>query len=245
LISRCDWDISKIHVTLDSHHVIDVGHPTFWLDIVGNHPKPFTVITFEDYENKVWLPYSRDLIPRMREYLKKLGKMPVWPEHCLIGTPGHNVEPKLLSVLQKWTRSEFSPVNFVWKGLNPYTEHYGAIEAEVPDEEDSHTLLDIELLEELRKADRVIVGGQASSHCVLTTMNQIVKHIGTEYLSKFILLTDCMSPVGALPGADFPAIASAWQKEMGKTGMKLATSVEMSEHWTDVNYGFRQFTVSH
>jgi nicotinamidase-related amidase len=76
----------------------------------------------------------------------------------------------------------------------------------------------------MQKADQVVVAGEASSHCVLSTVNQIAENIGEEHIKKFVLLTDCMSPVGALPGADFPAIAAEWMKNMEKKGMKLATS---------------------
>lgn len=40
-------------------------------------------------------------------------------------------------------------------------------------------------------------------------------------------MTDGMSPVGAVPGVDFPAIAKAWLADMkSKYGMTLTTTTE-------------------
>jgi len=43
--------ITDIHVTLDSHHLIDIAHPTFWRDTNGAAPKPFTIITAQDVKD--------------------------------------------------------------------------------------------------------------------------------------------------------------------------------------------------
>lgn len=230
MIGRIGKKLSDIHVTLDSHRVIDVGHPGFWRDQNGTNPAPFTMIKSDDVANGIWSPRDPQLVPRMLSYANELEKngqynIMVWPEHCLIGSPGHNVQPDLLATLQAWERSEYASINYVTKGTNIYTEHYGALQAEVPDPQDPDTSLNTGLLQMMQLADVIVVAGEASSHCVLSTVNQIADNIGAEHIKKFVLLTDCMSPVGALPGVDFPAIAKAWMVEMEKKGMKLATSV--------------------
>jgi nicotinamidase-related amidase len=228
-VTRVGKKLTDIHVTLDSHRVIDVGHPGFWRDQNGKSPNPFTMIMPDDIANGICSPRDPSLIPRMLAYSRELASkgqynIMVWPEHCLIGSPGHNVQPDLLTALQEWERSEYASINYITKGTNIYTEHYGALQAEVPDPLDPDTSLNTSLLQMMQKADQVVVAGEASSHCVLSTVNQIAENIGEEHIKKFVLLTDCMSPVGALPGADFPAIAAEWMKNMEKKGMKLATS---------------------
>ncbi len=44
LVTRVGHKFEDIHVTLDSHHTIDVGHPGMWRDRDGNLPNPFTMI---------------------------------------------------------------------------------------------------------------------------------------------------------------------------------------------------------
>jgi nicotinamidase-related amidase len=159
--------------------------------------------------------------------LEKGGKYPlmIWPEHCVIGTPGHNIQATILAALQKWERDYFATVNFVTKGTNTFVEHYGALLAEVPLASDPTTGLRTDVLDALAAADVVGLAGEASSHCDKETITQIADHIGEKHIKKFHILTDCMSPVAAVPGGpDFPAIAAAWLKDMEARGMTLTTS---------------------
>lgn len=232
MIGRLSRKIDDIHVTLDSHRVIDVGHPGFWRDEDGNHPAPFTMISADDLENNIWTPRNPGLRSRMLDYvctLEKQGNYPlmVWPEHCLIGTPGHSVQEELMEALQKWERGQYANVDYVVKGANPFTEHYGALMAEVIDPSDPTTGLNTTLLNILGEADIVAIAGEALSHCVMSTVNQIADNIGDEHVKKFHILTDCSSPIPQVgDGPDFPVIAEAWLQEMKQRGMTLVTSEE-------------------
>ena len=230
MIGRIGRKLDDIHVTLDSHRKIDVGHPGMWKNADGKSPAPFTIISADDLRNGIWAPrnpaFARHFITSV-EALEKGGKYPlmVWPEHCLIGTPGHNVQADLMAALLQWEHEMFANVDFVTKGSNAFVEHYGALMAEVPFSKDPSTLLNTAFLQMLSEADIIAVAGEASSHCVKETVTQIADNIGEEHIKKFHLLMDCMSPVPAIPGGpDFPAIAQAWMETMQKRGMTLTTS---------------------
>jgi nicotinamidase/pyrazinamidase len=97
----------------------------------------------------------------------------------------------------------------------------------VPDPDDPGSQLNTDFLSMMADADIIAVAGEASSHCVLSTIRQIVENIGAEHLKKFHILTDGMSSIGANPGApDFPAITKAFFAEMERKGMKLTTCAE-------------------
>jgi nicotinamidase-related amidase len=232
LIDRVGKKFTDIHVTLDSHRLLDIAHPAWWVDQRGNNPAPFTIISVDDVANSIWLPRNPRFKERSLAYVKALaqgGKYPlcIWPPHCLIGTWGHNVQEDLNLALQRWSEKEFAMVDYVTKGSNPWTEHYGALMAEVPDPEDPTTMINRDFLEMLEAADIVVVAGEALSHCEKETVSQIADNIGEEHIKKFIILTDCSSPVSAVPnGPDFPAIANAWLVEMERKGMRLMTSEE-------------------
>lgn len=232
LINRVGYKLADIHVTLDSHRLIDIAHPTMWMDQDGNQPAQFTIITADDVENGIWVPRRQALRQRSLEYVRQLeagGKYPlcIWPAHCLIGTQGHNVQEDLDAALQRWSDKEFAMVDYVTKGSNSWTEHYGALMAEVPDPTDPGTAFNTDFLQILAEADIVAVAGEALSHCVKETVNQITNNIGEEHIKKFHILTDCTSPVAAVPGGpDFPQIAEDWLKEMEARGMQLRTSVD-------------------
>jgi nicotinamidase-related amidase len=201
-----------------------------WRNKDGDRPAPFTVITVDDIENDIWTPRNPVYRTRMLDYARELesgGNYPlmVWPEHCIIGTPGHNVQENLMKALKGWERREFANIDFVTKGTNTFTEHYGALQAEVPDPSDPGTGLNTKFLDVLSDADMVVVAGEALSHCVKSTVTQIADNIGEEHVKKFHILTDCSSPVPKVgDGPDFPAIAADWLKEMEGRGMKLTTS---------------------
>jgi nicotinamidase/pyrazinamidase len=232
MIDRVGNKFEDIHVTLDSHRVIDVGHPDMWRNERGEQPAPFTIISADDINNGIWTPRNPNFRKRMHEYAVALeggGKYPliVWPVHCIIGSPGHNIQSDLFAALQKWERSEFANVDYVTKGTNTFTEHYGALMAEVPDPSDPSTQLNTDFLRVFDDADIVGVAGEALSHCLKETVTQIADNIGEDHLGKFRILTDCSSPVPQTGnGPDFPAIAQAWLVEMQQRGMKLTTSVE-------------------
>ena len=230
MIRRIGHKLEDIHVTLDSHHIIDVGHPGMWRNSRGDSPAPFTIISADDIRNGIWSPRDPSLRKRMLDYtetLEKQGNYPlmVWTEHCLISTPGHSVHAELMSALKEWSRKHHANVDYVVKGTNPFTEHYGALMAEVPDPADPATGLNTDLLNILAEADIVPIAGEALSHCVMSTVTQIADNLGDEHAKKFRILTDCSSPVPKIGnGPDFPAIADAWLKDMEKRGMTLTTS---------------------
>ena len=226
-INRMKSKITDIHVTLDSHHKVDIAHPIFWRDSNGNHPTPFTTISVTDVERGVWTPTKTNLFKRAFEYVKSLEankrySLMIWPEHCLIGGWGHNVVPELHEALKNWEQ-EFAVVNYITKGSNIFTEHYSAIKAEVPDPTDPSTQLNADFISTLENdADIVVVAGEASSHCVANTVRDIADSFqNQQYLSKIVLLTDAMSPVGIAQAA-----ADKFMDDMKIRGVQMATTAD-------------------
>jgi nicotinamidase-related amidase len=233
MIDRIGDKISQIQVTLDCHYEVDVAHPPFWINSKGENPAPFTIITSDDVRNGVWKPFMPSLNDRMIKYVEALeaqGNFPlcIWPPHCLIGTAGNNVYAPLAASLKKWQTNRPWNVNYVSKGSNPYTEHYGAIEAEVPDPADPMTQINTPLIQNLISADTILVAGEALSHCLKTTVEQIADKFGDDsYIKKLVLLTDATSSVAAIPNVvDFPAIGQQFITDMVARGMRVSTTTE-------------------
>jgi nicotinamidase-related amidase len=233
LIDRMGSGISDIDVTLDTHHALDIAHAAWWQNREGVSPPPFTLITAETVEGGAWRPRNPAWHERSLQYVRQLAAnrryaLMIWPTHCLLGSPGHAVQPELLAALRRWEETGQRQVNFVIKGMNPFTEHYSAIAAEVPDAGDPGTMLNLGLIERLRESEAVLVAGEALSHCVKATVSDIADHIGAAHVGKFVLLTDCSSPVPAAPGGpDFPALGRAFVAAMVARGMRVADSLEV------------------
>jgi len=67
---------------------------------------------------------------------------------------------------------------------------YSALKAEVEDPKDPRTALNEELLVKLKIADRVIICGQALSHCVNYTVRDILNFWHHDLVSKLVLVED-------------------------------------------------------
>ena len=200
LIRAAGAALTDITITLDSHHHVDIAHPTFWQEADGGGVTPFTQITAAQVRAGAYRPRDPAALPRTLAYLDELESrgrytLMVWPVHCEIGTWGHGVHADVRAAYDEWEGNHLRGVRKVTKGENPWTEHYSAIQAEVPDAGDEHTQTNTALLAELDRAGLLLIAGEASSHCVRATTEHIVANLPGGRPERIVLLTDCMSPV--------------------------------------------------
>lgn len=222
--------LDAITVTLDSHQVFDIAHPGYWQQADGKAVAAFTPITAAQVRAGAFAPRDTTLLERTLRYLDALEQqgrytLMVWPVHCEIGSWGHGVHAEVQAACGAWQLQRQRAVRNVFKGTNPFTEHYSAIEAEVPDAQDPDTALNTRLLSALGTAERLFIAGEASSHCVRATTEHIVQHLPRLQPgwkpARITLLTDCMSPVGG-----FEAQHTAFLDAMRAQGVQLARSTD-------------------
>lgn len=219
--------LTDIYITLDSHHNYDIAHPVYWIDKRGNHPDPFTVISQIDVDSGVWRTSKKEDRIHGENYVKLLtekGKysLCIWPPHCLIGSWGTQLQSDVFNALSEWEIDNLSTSYKIYKGSNSATEHYGALEAEIPQKNDRATLLRQDIVDKLAASDTILIAGQALDYCVANTVRQIGAHIGEDNLHKIALLEDCCSSVN--PSSGF---SDSFLKEMIFKGMKVLKSTEV------------------
>lgn len=218
--------LSEISVTLDSHPHLGIERPTFWMQGDGSDMRPFTQVLASDVRAGRYLPRNPKATARVVAYLDALeaaGRytLMVWPVHCEVGTWGHNVHADLRRAYNAWEEREFGAVQKVAKGSNPWTEHYSALMAEVPDPTDPATQLNRRLIDALEQADLIPVAGEAGSHCVKATVEHIADNFGQDNLKRLVLLTDCISPV-----TGFEQQYKDFLADMSRRGLQLSTSAD-------------------
>lgn len=242
--------INRLVVTLDSHHKLHIAHPKFWVSGSDNdHPPPFTIITSSDIKKGIWKPRSDLKLPigdslvksswvtakydvkgnmdlldyciKYTQLLEQKGrfKLCIWPEHCLIGTPGHQVVDIVSDVMIEWSDATGGSIEFVSKGENLLTEMYSAIKAEVPIT--SETDYNERLLDSLSQSDRLLIVGQAKSHCVNYTTRDIIARWPKGELHKIRVITDCMSPVSG-----FEKEADEFEQFLKEKGVKTCLAAD-------------------
>jgi len=224
MVKRISTKLDDIHVTLDSHHMVHIANPIFWAGTDGKPPNPFTLISASDVKAGVWSTKVPSFTKKAIEYLEKLeatGKYVhcIWPVHCTIGSWGHGVFPVLFEALSDWER-EFAIIDYVTKGSNVWTEHFSAVQAEVPMPDDPTTQVNTRLIETLEKSDEIVICGEAGSHCLRHTVTDIANNFSDAgYVQKLVLLEDCTSPVPSFESAQDDFI-----NEMTQRGMRLEKS---------------------
>lgn len=209
---------SRITVTLDSHNRMHIAHPVWWKDQNGNHPAHFTVITADDLRHGRYTtadPRDHDWSLR---YLEKTVPHVIWPMHCLAGTWGHQVFEPLNTSLSDWA-DKHTDLEFIFKGSSRFTEHFSAIRPSVEVPDDPSTQTNRMLVKTLGQADRILVAGEASSHCVAETVKDLIND-DPALVKKLVLLKDCMSPV-----AGFEDLADQFFKTMADQGMDIRDTV--------------------
>lgn len=215
LISFIDkTKIDKIILTADTHEIIDISHPEYWSNDMGDCPEPFTQITTKDVDDKKW--FSADGSKWGRVYVEELeiqGEYPhvIWPIHCVRSSWGAEIVDEIKSLLPKHEHE------IVKKGLNPHSEHFGAFKANISVKNDPTTDFNEDLLVKLKAYENIYIAGEAKSHCVANTIKQMLPY--TNDLGNIYILEDCMSNV---PG--FENIADDIYHDAVISGMQIINS---------------------
>jgi len=244
-------NISQMVITLDTHQVFQIFHAAFLVDDAGRHPEPYSIITAEDVRRGKWRispeackvlrispEYAERYLLHYVEALEKGGKyrLTVWPYHSLLGGIGHALVPSVEEAVFFHSIARSSQPLFRIKGNNPLTEHYSALCPEVRHGPDGEELgrLDVELINYLAGFDAIIIAGQAKSHCVAWTVEDLQKNfseIDPSLLERVYLLEDCTSPVVVKGVVDYTEIADETFRRFEKSGMHVVRSVQRMEDW--------------
>lgn len=227
LLREAGEGFTDISITLDSHQRLDIAHTSFWQHGDGTPVAPFTEIAAAQLRQGTFRPRIASALPRTLAYLDALEaqgryRLMAWPVHCEIGTWGHALHAAVRDACKAWENGSGRAVHEVAKGSSPWTEHYSALQAEVPDEADPGTQLNRSLLHRLDEAELIVVAGEASSHCVRASTEHLVEHLPGGRPERLLLLTDCMSPV-----TGFHAQHEAFLADMRSRGVQLATCAEL------------------
>ena len=128
--------------------------------------------------------------------------------------------------------ARYSQTRFEMKGTSPLTEHYSALGPEVERGPDGERLgeRNVALVEYLSSFDAVIVAGQAKSHCVAWTVEDLLEDL-PEIAPRLYLLEDCSSAV-VVPGVvDYTDEADAAFARFAEAGVHVVRSTEPLATW--------------
>ncbi|MED4072653.1 hypothetical protein [Priestia endophytica] len=188
--------ITNISVSLDTHEPSQIFHECWWENEQGEHPQPLTIITAEDVLTNKWNPlYERGKSLKYVQNLEKYGKkqLCIWNYHCIKGTEGASLEGQFANMIHYHSSVHKTPIEKIVKGENPLSEMYGIIKSEHAEKDDTN----YSFLNRLKEYDKIIIAGEAKSHCVLESIKQITHYYRNDdnLTSNIIVLQDCMSSI--------------------------------------------------
>jgi nicotinamidase-related amidase len=238
--------ITKIIPTLDTHTAIQIFHPIFWVNDAGEHPTPAaTNITPTDIETGIWQvnPAVAEsitngnyelLAKHAYHYVKQLsqnGKYPltVWPYHSMLGGIGHALVAAVEEAVFFHSIARQTQTQFEIKGNHPLTENYSVLSPEVLRDFNHQPIAqkNSKLIQQLLEFDAVIIAGQAKSHCVAWTIDDLlteIQQIDSTLSQKIYLLEDCTSPVVVPDVVDYTEQAEQAFQKFATAGMHIISS---------------------
>jgi nicotinamidase-related amidase len=250
--------ITDVSCTMDTHFPHQIFFAPFWIDAAGNPPSAHREVTFADLQSGALRP-NPALVPwlangdaewlqkQVEHYtleLERVGKykLYLWPPHCLLGSDGHALvgvvhEARLFHTYARGARSWIEI-----KGSHPLTEYYSALAPEVSTRFDGGVLAErsTRFLNTLLEYDAVVIAGQAASHCVKSTIEDLLTRIDPQLTRKVYILRDCMSSVAVpdpgRPGEflfDFTDQAEAALAVFEDAGMHVVESTTPMAEWPD------------
>lgn len=245
--------ITKIACTLDTHTAMQIFHEVFWINDAGEHPVPLqTLITQEDIATGKWRvnPAVVDSLNGDAEhyawfkkygqhYVKTLtadGKYPltIWPYHAMLGGIGHAIVSAVDEACFFHAIARSSQTHYEIKGRNPLTENYSVLRPEVLNDAEGKPIAqkNTDFLQTLLSYDRVIIAGQAKSHCVAWTVSDLLAEIqqtDAPLAKKIYLMEDLTSPVVVPDVVDYTESADAAYSEFADAGMHIVQSTQLLE----------------
>jgi nicotinamidase-related amidase len=243
--------ITQTFPSLDTHHAMQVFHAVWLVDEHGEHPAPYTLVSADDVTAGRWrvnpavadsLGLDPDYTARhLAHYTRRLAEggkydLTIWPYHAMLGGVGHALVSAVEEALFFHGMARSSQPDFQVKGDNPLTEHYSMLGPEVTEGPDGERLggRNVELIEKLLTFDAVAVAGQAKSHCVAWTIDDLLRSDsaqGARLAQRMYLLEDCTSPV-VVPGVvDYTDEADAAFERFARAGVHVVRSTDPIDRW--------------
>lgn len=248
--------ITEICPTMDTHSLMQIFHPIYLVNSRREHPAPFTLVSVDDIEKGLWkfnpsLAYGLGIDAgyaqrQLLDYVKKLRKggkydLTVWPYHGMLGGIGHALVSSVEEAVFFHSVARYSRTDFHVKGNRPMTEHYSVLGPEATEGPGGEVIgrKDEKFFQKLLDFDAVVIAGQAKSHCVAWTIEDLLHDIlerDRRLVEKVYLLDDCSSAV-VVPGViDYTEQAESAFRRFSEAGMHVVLSTEPVEKWPGMRF---------
>lgn len=251
--------ITGITATLDTHFPMQIFTPSFWKNRNGDTPPAHTTISVDEVLRGEFVPspvmvqftggrgypWLQAYVEHYCRELDKSGKysLYLWPYHCQLGTVGHTLNGVVAEAMQFFAFARSRQIGFEIKGQSPFTENYSVLGPEVEIAHDGTPIgqKNTGFVDKLLRADTITIVGQASSHCVKSSIDDLLDQVQAKdpnLARKVYVVSDCMSAVAIPDGnggflLDYTDEAEAALRKFADAGMHVVESTTPMAEWPD------------
>lgn len=256
--------IAAMYISEDDHERESIEHAYRLIDHDGNPPPAFTMVSSEDLKSGVWRvrpEYGEEMQAYYIEYVSAMEKnrghgLQIWPYHCIEQTVGAMVMPYVKSVAEWWGAIRGRQAEHYRKDGHRDVEFHSIFRPDVRDNrfisscmamvEKGQRLLSTLVLA-LFEGKYVVIGGEAASHCVGWSVDDLIGYILTNYpneasvlLSRIVIFTDCTSAIVVRdengepipgPSTDYRPAVEEMYARWRKHGLILTKSTVPVDDW--------------
>lgn len=243
--------ITRITLTMDTHRVAQIFHPIYLVDENGSHPQPLTLVKYHDIESGRWrfnpsLADSLGVSPQegqqqLLHYTRELQAkekydLTIWPYHAMLGGIGHALVSSFEEAIFFHSIARQAQPAIETKGQLAISESYSAIGPEVLEDRRGEQIgqKNPRFLGLLDEFDAVVIAGEAKSHCVAWTVDDLLSQIQAYnplLAHKVYLLEDCTSPVVVPDIVDYTGSADEAFQRFAEAGMHIVRSTDPIASW--------------
>lgn len=179
-----------IIVTLDSHQPGHISFRSSW-DWNGAGPNPVCV-NGAILNSGYFIFRDQRKMAQVKDYIQRIGKLHLWPDHCVIGTGGHQIYEPLVEAMNSWKYRYKWPWKTILKGNDPISEMYSAVGMASPGYKGGLCYtpeLNGELFDQYSE---IYVAGIARDYCVAETVKDMFEFFPNTVKGKVYLVKNCM-----------------------------------------------------
>lgn len=189
------------------------------------------------------------LVSQLKFYCSELARkgkytLYLWPFHCVLGSDGHALAGVIHEARMFFSFARISQSEGEVKGGHALTENYSVLSPEVLMRHDGRALTqkNERFIRTLMNSDTVIIVGQAASHCVKSTIEDLKEEIAAvdqKLCEKVYVVRDLMSAVTVPDGqggfvADFTPDAEQAFDLFASAGMHVVESTTPVADWPGI-----------
>lgn len=190
------FGLDKIVCNCESNLIHQIFHPCWWRDNDGNHPEPNTIITYQDFIKKKWIP-EFELLESIKYLcyldMNKSDPLRIRPYHCIEGAEGCSFENEFAKMILFHSIVHEKKVTVTTGKGKGFREMRGIIH---PECEEKSKCINYKILQLIKNYDEIYLCGE-TVNTIASTVRQIFKPIKGFDIApdKITILRDCTSPL--------------------------------------------------